>query len=104
MRQPTLVGIIVGFVVLTAVFRLLELTRAPDKRLRLLRGGYWTDLAYWLFTPLVTRTATAVAVGIAVAPIAYLVCGGPADSTPSITPPSSSIGCPRRGCIRLTTL
>ena len=75
MRQPTLIGIVVGFIVLTAVFRLLELTRAPDKRVRLFRGGYWTDLAYWLFTPLVTRTATAIAVGIAVAPIAYLVWG-----------------------------
>ena len=75
MRQPTLIGIVVGFVVLTIVFRLLELTRSPDKRLRLFRSGYLTDLAYWLFTPLVTRTATAVAVAIAVAPFAYLIWG-----------------------------
>ena len=67
MRQPTLIGIVVGFVVLTIVFRLLELTRTPEKRLQLFRSGYLTDLAYWLFTPLVTRTATAIAVGIAVA-------------------------------------
>lgn len=75
MRQPTLIGIIVGFVVLTIVFRLLELARAPEKRLRLFRVGYLTDLAYWLFTPLVTRTATAIAVGIAVAPLAWLIWG-----------------------------
>ena len=46
MRQPTLVGIIVGFIVLTIVFRLLELARTPEKRLRLFRAGYLTDLAY----------------------------------------------------------
>lgn len=75
MRQPTLIGIVVGFVVLTIVFRLLEFTRAPEKRQRLLRSGYLTDLAYWLFTPLVTRTATAIAVAITVAPIAWLIWG-----------------------------
>jgi sterol desaturase/sphingolipid hydroxylase (fatty acid hydroxylase superfamily) len=75
MRQPTLIGIIVGFVVLTIVFRLIELTRAPEQRLRLFRPGYLTDLTYWLFTPLVTRTATAIAVGIAVAPIAWVIWG-----------------------------
>jgi sterol desaturase/sphingolipid hydroxylase (fatty acid hydroxylase superfamily) len=75
MRQPTLIGILVSFVVLTIAFRLLDLTRAPEKRLRWLRSGYLTDAAYWVFTPLVTRTATAVAVGIAVAPIAWLIWG-----------------------------
>jgi sterol desaturase/sphingolipid hydroxylase (fatty acid hydroxylase superfamily) len=75
MRQPTLMGIVVGFVVLTIVFRLLELTRSPEQRLKLFRSGYLTDLAYWLFTPLVTRTATAIAVAVAVAPFAYLIWG-----------------------------
>jgi sterol desaturase/sphingolipid hydroxylase (fatty acid hydroxylase superfamily) len=75
MRQPTLIGVVVGFVILTIVFRLLELTRTHDKRLPWLRKGYLTDLAYWVFTPFVTRTATAIAVGIAVAPLAYLLWG-----------------------------
>jgi sterol desaturase/sphingolipid hydroxylase (fatty acid hydroxylase superfamily) len=75
MRHPTLQAVVVGFIVLTIAFRLLELTRARDKRLAWLRPGYFTDLAYWAFTPLVTRAVTGVAVAVAAAPIAYLLWG-----------------------------
>ena len=45
------------------------------KRLPLLRRGFWTDLAYWAFTPLVTKTITRVCVFIAIVPVALLAYG-----------------------------
>ncbi len=75
MRHPTLLGLVVGFIVLTIVFRLLELMRTRDKRQAWFRAGYLTDLAYWLFTPLVTRVATSIAVALVAAPIAYILWG-----------------------------
>jgi sterol desaturase/sphingolipid hydroxylase (fatty acid hydroxylase superfamily) len=75
MRHPTLLGIVIGFIILTIVFRLLELTRTKDKRQAWFRAGYLTDLAYWLFTPLVTRVATSIAVALVAAPIAYVLWG-----------------------------
>jgi sterol desaturase/sphingolipid hydroxylase (fatty acid hydroxylase superfamily) len=75
MRHPTLLDIVIGFIILTIVFRLLELTRTKDKRQAWFRAGYLTDLAYWLFTPLVTRVATSIAVALVAAPIAYVLWG-----------------------------
>ncbi len=72
---PTIQGLVTGFVVLLVVFRTLQLFRPADKRLALLRRGFWTDLAYWAFTPLVTRAITRIAVISAVVPLALLVYG-----------------------------
>jgi sterol desaturase/sphingolipid hydroxylase (fatty acid hydroxylase superfamily) len=93
MRHPTLQAVVIGFIVLTIAFRLLELTRAKDKRLAWFRAGYFTDVAYWAFTPFVTRAVTGLAVAVAVAPVAYSLWGridrdlimhgwGPAASLP----------------------
>ena len=51
----TLITTVIAFVVLCLFFRLLELTRPRNLRLPLLRAGFRTDLAYWIFTPFVTR-------------------------------------------------
>src|ERR1700730_16268511 len=75
MRHPTLQAVVIGFIVLTIAFRLLELMRAKDKRLAWFRAGYFTDVAYWAFTPLVTRAVTGLAVAVAVAPVAYSLWG-----------------------------
>ena len=72
---PTIPDLLVAFVVLFVLFRLLEWTQPRDRRLRLLRRGFWTDAAYWLVTPLMTRWATRIAVGIAVVPVALLLHG-----------------------------
>ena len=74
-RHPTLIGLLISFVVLTIIFRLIEFTKTRERRLPWFRRGYWTDVAYWLFTPLVTRAATGIAVAIAVGPIAFLIWG-----------------------------
>ena len=72
---PTVAGVLIGFVVLFVAFRLLDLTRPRDRRLPVLRRGFLVDVGYWLFTPLVTRTATRVAVIIAVVPVALVIYG-----------------------------
>jgi sterol desaturase/sphingolipid hydroxylase (fatty acid hydroxylase superfamily) len=72
---PTIQGVLIGFVVLLVAFRLLQLLRPAERRLPLLRRGFWTDLAYWGFTPLVTRAITRVSVAIAIVPAAFLIYG-----------------------------
>jgi sterol desaturase/sphingolipid hydroxylase (fatty acid hydroxylase superfamily) len=68
-------GLLIAFAVLLVAFRALQLLRPRDHRLPILRRGFWTDLAYWGFTPLVTRAITRVSVFIAVVPVALLVYG-----------------------------
>jgi len=72
---PTVQGVLIGFVVLLLAFRALQFLRPRDKRLPLLRRGFWTDLAYWAFTPLVTKAVTRAVVIIAVVPVALLAYG-----------------------------
>lgn len=72
---PTVQGLLIGFVVLLVAFRALQLLRPRDKRLPLLRRGFWTDLVYWAFTPIVTRAITRISVVIAVVPVALLAYG-----------------------------
>ena len=72
---PTVQGVLIGFVVLLLAFRALQFLRPRDKRLPLLRRGFWTDLAYWAFTPLVTKAVTRAVVIIAIVPVALLAYG-----------------------------
>ena len=71
----TVQSMLIGFVVLLVAFRALELLRPRARRQRLLRRGFWTDAAYWAFTPLVTKSVTRIAVIIAVVPVALLAYG-----------------------------
>ena len=70
MRQPTLLSLAVGLLILSGGFWLLERRAARRGGLRRSRGDTRLDLAYWFFTPLVTRAATRVAIGVAFAIIA----------------------------------
>jgi sterol desaturase/sphingolipid hydroxylase (fatty acid hydroxylase superfamily) len=72
---PTIQGIVIGFIVLLPLFWALQLLRPRDRRLPLLRRGFWTDMAYWAFTPLVTRAITRLSVIIVIIPFALLVYG-----------------------------
>jgi sterol desaturase/sphingolipid hydroxylase (fatty acid hydroxylase superfamily) len=73
--NSTIPSIIIGFFVLLVLFRFLELCRPKRERLRILRRGFWTDLAYWGFTPLVTKAVTRACVIVAVVPIALALYG-----------------------------
>jgi hypothetical protein len=74
---PTLKSPLISFAILWIAFRILELFRPKPKRLPILRRGLFTDIVYWLFTPLVTRIVTGAATAIAVLPIAKAIdpCG-----------------------------
>jgi sterol desaturase/sphingolipid hydroxylase (fatty acid hydroxylase superfamily) len=72
---PTIQGLLIGFVVLFVAFRALQFLRPREKRLPALRRGFWTDLAYWAFTPLVTRAITRISVIVAIVPVAYVIYG-----------------------------
>src|ERR1700732_4218214 len=80
MPTPTLAGIAIAFVILFVGFRALELFRARDKRLPILRRSLMTDAAYWLFTPFVTKAITRVCVAAVIIPFA-LVAYGKVDRT-----------------------
>ena len=54
---------------------MVELFRRRERRLPVFRRGLFTDLAYWLFTPYVTRAITTISVAIVAAPFALLVYG-----------------------------
>jgi sterol desaturase/sphingolipid hydroxylase (fatty acid hydroxylase superfamily) len=71
----TIRSLIISFAVLFVAFRCLELLRPRDKRLPLLRRGFWTDLVYWGFTPLVTRVVTGIGLAIVAVPIAHAIYG-----------------------------
>jgi sterol desaturase/sphingolipid hydroxylase (fatty acid hydroxylase superfamily) len=72
---PTIQGLVIGFVVLFLIFRALQWLRPREKRLAVLRRGFWTDLAYWAFTPIVTRAITRLSVIIVIVPVALLAYG-----------------------------
>ena len=72
---PTIQVLLIGFVVLLVAFRALQLWQPKARRLPILRRGFWTDLAYWGFTPLVTRAITRICVIIAIVPVALLIYG-----------------------------
>ncbi len=73
--SPTIKSVIAAFFVLLVAFRLLELLRPQAQRLRILRRGFWTDLSYWAFTPLLARAVTGVSVAIVLVPVAYAIYG-----------------------------
>lgn len=73
-----LAGITVAFFVLALAFGALERLFPAIRGKRLLRQGFRTDLAYWLFTPLVTKALTRAAVVLAVLGVA-MVSGVPLE-------------------------
>jgi sterol desaturase/sphingolipid hydroxylase (fatty acid hydroxylase superfamily) len=67
---PTLQGIVFAFFLLAAVFFVIQKIWPSVPGQKTFRKGFLTDAGYWLFTPLVTRAVTPIAVGIALIPIA----------------------------------
>ncbi|HXQ52045.1 MAG TPA: sterol desaturase family protein [Stellaceae bacterium] len=60
-----IVGLVVAFAALSALFALLQRAASSKAALPLSRRGFGTDALYWLFTALVTRPATRATVLIA---------------------------------------
>jgi sterol desaturase/sphingolipid hydroxylase (fatty acid hydroxylase superfamily) len=70
-RTPGILALAIGLLVVSAIFWALERWRPslPEQRRR--RQDTRVDLAYWFFTPLVTRAATRLSLGIVFALIAF---------------------------------
>ena len=73
MREPSLIGTLIAFVLLALIFGLLERWRPAAVGQRVLRPGYRTDLIYWLTTPLLTRSMTRIGVIFALVPLFTLL-------------------------------
>lgn len=65
----------VAILILATGFRLLELTRPRHRRLRFFRRGLRTDVAYLVFTPLITKIVERIVLLLAIVPAALLVYG-----------------------------
>ncbi|HRK19756.1 MAG TPA: sterol desaturase family protein [Hyphomicrobiaceae bacterium] len=66
-----LVGVVIAFLVLLAVFGTLDLFRPAERRLGVFRPGFRTDLAYWFFTSIVGEAIRRAALVVIVALITY---------------------------------
>ena len=71
---PHLIGLAIAFVVLAALFFVLQKFFPSQAGQRLFRRGFWLDLGYWFFTPIVTGLVSRLAVIATVIP-ALLVVG-----------------------------
>jgi sterol desaturase/sphingolipid hydroxylase (fatty acid hydroxylase superfamily) len=63
-RTPTVTSLVIGLLVLSAAFWLLERWRPSIPGQRRTGRQTRTDVAYWFFTPLVTRFVTRVSLGV----------------------------------------
>jgi len=70
-RAPTIITLFVSLLVLSVVFWAVERAAPGDRGQRRTRQETTLDLAYWFFTPLVTRLVTRVALGLAFVAIAW---------------------------------
>jgi sterol desaturase/sphingolipid hydroxylase (fatty acid hydroxylase superfamily) len=73
--MPTPFVVIGLFVVLLIVFKSLELLNPRERRIKILRRGFWTDATYWVFNPYASNLITRIAVVITIAPIVLLAYG-----------------------------
>ena len=65
-------GLIVAFGVLTTFYWVIARVWPSVPGQKILRKGFWTDCVYWLWTPIVTRAVTPVAVAIALLPLVLI--------------------------------
>jgi sterol desaturase/sphingolipid hydroxylase (fatty acid hydroxylase superfamily) len=79
MRSHRFAGLIVAFVVLSLLFGLLERLWPARVGQPRWRPDRFTDLGYWFFTPLVTRTLTQITIVAAVVLIAWQAGVAPLD-------------------------
>ncbi len=71
--MQTLAGIVIAFVLVGGVMLAIERLWPSVRGQRILRRGFRLDMAYWLFTPIVTRAITRAGVIIAVVILALVL-------------------------------
>jgi sterol desaturase/sphingolipid hydroxylase (fatty acid hydroxylase superfamily) len=75
MQAPSFVVAAVPLVCFVIALRLVEKRRGKERRLPLMRRGFATDLAYWLFTPVVSRGVMIACAAAVTLPLARYVFG-----------------------------
>jgi sterol desaturase/sphingolipid hydroxylase (fatty acid hydroxylase superfamily) len=65
-------GLFLGFAVLAVLFWILQKQWPSVRGQKVLRRGFLTDCIYWLWTPIVTRAITPLAIAVALLPVAAL--------------------------------
>jgi len=69
---PNPLGLAISFLVVGIVFFLIERVSPGRRGQHLFRRGFWLDLSYWFFTPLVTGFISRIAVVLAALPLVAL--------------------------------
>jgi sterol desaturase/sphingolipid hydroxylase (fatty acid hydroxylase superfamily) len=69
-RQVT--GLFAAFLILSVLFWILQRIWPSIPRQKIFRHGFFTDCLYWLWTPIVTRAITPIAIAIILFPLARL--------------------------------
>ena len=69
-KEPTILSVLIGLLVLSAVFFLIERVFGKGRKQPILRKGWWTDVVYWVLTPLVTKQVTKL---VFIVPVVVLV-------------------------------
>jgi sterol desaturase/sphingolipid hydroxylase (fatty acid hydroxylase superfamily) len=67
-----LIGLAIAFGVLTVFYAAIARLWPSVPGQRIFRRGFWTDCVYWLWTPIVTKAITPVAVAIVALPVIVL--------------------------------
>ena len=63
-----IIGLAVAFGVLTLFYVVIARLWPSVRGQKILRRGFWTDCVYWLWTPIVTKAITPVAIAVAALP------------------------------------
>src|SRR5262245_51571834 len=66
-KDPTFISVMIGLLILSAIFFVIERIVGRGRKQRVFRKGWWTDFVYWLWTPLVTKQITKYAILLPVA-------------------------------------
>jgi sterol desaturase/sphingolipid hydroxylase (fatty acid hydroxylase superfamily) len=64
-----LIGLVIAFGVLTLFYWVIARFWPSVPGQKIFRKGFWTDCVYWLWTPIVTKAITPLAIGIFVFPL-----------------------------------
>jgi sterol desaturase/sphingolipid hydroxylase (fatty acid hydroxylase superfamily) len=68
-----LIGLVIAFGVLTVFYAVLARLWPSVPGQRMLRKGFWTDCAYWLWTPFATKIFVPLLIAVALAPFVLML-------------------------------
>ena len=73
--QASIIGLSIAFGILFVVFTALEWVRRRHSARAVFRAGFFTDVTYWFFTPVINKVIVPATLLVIVVPVAVLVYG-----------------------------